>query len=465
MCVMEKTMDKIVALAKSRGFVHPGSEIYGGLANTWDFGILGVELKNNIKQAWWQKFVKESPTNVGVDCAILMNPQTWVASGHLGSFSDPLMDCKECHERFRADKIIEDYVQEKGIRLESAVDGWTQEQMKNFIEENQIPCPSCGKHNFTDIRQFNLMFKTFQGVTEDAKNTVYLRPETAQGIFVNFKNVQRTSRKKIPFGICQVGKSFRNEITPGNFIFRVREFEQMEMEFFCEPDTDLEWFAYWKKYCIDWLKSLGMKEEEMRVRDHDKEELSFYSKATTDVEFLFPFGWGELWGIADRTDYDLTQHQNVSGQDLTYFDDQKNQKYIPYVIEPSVGVERLFLAFLCGAYDEEEIGEGDVRTVLHFHPALAPVKIGVLPLSKKLNEGAEKVFNQLSRKYNCEFDDRGNIGKRYRRQDEIGTPFCITYDFDSETDGCVTVRFRDSMEQERVAIADLDAYFADKFTF
>ena len=462
---MEKTMDKIVALAKSRGFVHPGSEIYGGLANTWDFGILGVELKNNIKQAWWQKFVKESPTNVGVDCAILMNPQTWVASGHLGSFSDPLMDCKECHERFRADKIIEDYVQEKGIRLGSAVDGWTQEQMKNFIEENQIPCPSCGKHNFTDIRQFNLMFKTFQGVTEDAKNTVYLRPETAQGIFVNFKNVQRTSRKKIPFGICQVGKSFRNEITPGNFIFRVREFEQMEMEFFCEPDTDLEWFAYWKKYCIDWLKSLGMKEEEMRVRDHDKEELSFYSKATTDVEFLFPFGWGELWGIADRTDYDLTQHQNVSGQDLTYFDDQKNQKYIPYVIEPSVGVERLFLAFLCGAYDEEEIGEGDVRTVLHFHPALAPVKIGVLPLSKKLNEGAEKVFNQLSRKYNCEFDDRGNIGKRYRRQDEIGTPFCITYDFDSETDGCVTVRFRDSMEQERVAIADLDAYFADKFTF
>ena len=462
---MEKTMDKIVALAKSRGFVHPGSEIYGGLVHSWDFGILGVELKNNIKQAWWQKFVKESPTNVGVDCAILMNPQTWVASGHLGSFSDPLMDCKECHERFRADKIIEDYVQEKGIRLESAVDGWTQEQMKNFIEENQIPCPSCGKHNFTDIRQFNLMFKTFQGVTEDAKNTVYLRPETAQGIFVNFKNVQRTSRKKIPFGICQVGKSFRNEITPGNFIFRVREFEQMEMEFFCEPDTDLEWFAYWKKYCIDWLKSLGMKEEEMRVRDHDKEELSFYSKATTDVEFLFPFGWGELWGIADRTDYDLTQHQNVSGQDLTYFDDQKNQKYIPYVIEPSVGVERLFLAFLCGAYDEEEIGEGDVRTVLHFHPALAPVKIGVLPLSKKLNEGAEKVFNQLSRKYNCEFDDRGNIGKRYRRQDEIGTPFCITYDFDSETDGCVTVRFRDSMEQERVAIADLDAYFADKFTF
>ncbi len=453
---MEKTMEKIVALAKSRGFVYPGSEIYGNL---------GVELKNNIKKAWWQKFVMESPYNVGVDCAILMNPQTWVASGHLGSFSDPLMDCRECHERFRADKMIEDYVAENGITLEASVDGWSQEQMKAFIDEHNIPCPTCGKHNFTDIRQFNLMFKTFQGVTEDAKNTVYLRPETAQGIFVNFKNVQRTSRKKIPFGICQVGKSFRNEITPGNFIFRVREFEQMEMEFFCEPDTDLEWFAYWKQYCIDFLKSLGMKEEEMRVRDHDKEELSFYSKATTDIEFLFPFGWGELWGIADRTDYDLTQHQNVSGQDMSYFDDEKREKYIPYVIEPSLGVERLFLAVLCGAYDEEEIGEGDVRTVLHFHPALAPVKIGVLPLSKKLNEGAEKIFTQLSKKYNCEFDDRGNIGKRYRRQDEIGTPFCITYDFDSETDACVTVRFRDTMEQERVAIADLESYFAEKLAF
>ncbi|MBO4902679.1 MAG: glycine--tRNA ligase [Lachnospiraceae bacterium] len=462
---MEKTMEKIVALAKSRGFVHPGSEIYGGLANTWDFGILGVELKNNIKKAWWQKFVMESPTNVGVDCAILMNPQTWVASGHLGGFSDPLMDCRECHERFRADKIIEDYAAENNITLDSGVDGWSQEQMKNYIEEHNIPCPTCGKHNFTDIRQFNLMFKTFQGVTEDAKNTVYLRPETAQGIFVNFKNVQRTSRKKIPFGICQIGKSFRNEITPGNFIFRVREFEQMEMEFFCEPDTDLEWFAYWKKYCIDWLKSLGMKEEEMRVRDHDPEELSFYSKATTDVEFAFPFGWGELWGIADRTDYDLTQHQNVSGEDMTYFDDVKNTKYLPFVIEPSVGVERLFLAFLCGAYDEEEIAEGDVRTVLHFHPALAPVKIGVLPLSKKLNEGAEAIYQTLSKKYNCEFDDRGNIGKRYRRQDEIGTPFCVTYDFDSEEDKCVTVRFRDSMEQERVAIDQLEAYFEDKFRF
>ena len=454
-------MDKIVALAKSRGFVYPGSEIYGGLANTWDFGNLGVELKNNIKKAWWQKFVMESPYNVGVDCAILMNPQTWVASGHLGSFSDPLMDCKECHERFRADKIIEDYVAEKGMTLESSVDGWTQEQMKGFIEEHNIPCPTCGKHNFTDIRQFNLMFKTFQGVTEDAKNTVYLRPETAQGIFVNFKNVQRTSRKKIPFGICQVGKSFRNEITPGNFIFRVREFEQMEMEFFCEPDTDLEW----KQFCIDFLKSLGMKEDEMRVRDHDKEELSFYSKATSDIEFMFPFGWGELWGIADRTNYDLTQHQNVSGQDMSYFDDEKKEKYIPFVIEPSLGVERLFLAVLCGAYDEEEIGEGDVRTVMHFAPALAPVKIGILPLSKKLNEGAEKIFAELSKKYNCEFDDRGNIGKRYRRQDEIGTPFCVTYDFESETDGAVTVRDRDTMEQERIKIEELGKYFEEKFTF
>ena len=435
---MEKTMDKIVSLAKARGFVYPGSEIYGGLANTWDYGNLGVELKNNVKRAWWKKFIQENPYNVGVDCAILMNPQTWVASGHLGGFSDPLMDCKECHERFRADKIIED---------------------------NQVPCPTCGKHNFTEIRQFNLMFKTFQGVTEDAKNTVYLRPETAQGIFVNFKNVQRTSRKKIPFGIGQIGKSFRNEITPGNFTFRTREFEQMELEFFCEPDTDLEWFAYWKQFCIDWLQTLGIKPEEMRVRDHEKEELSFYSKATTDIEFLFPFGWGELWGIADRTDYDLSRHAEVSGQDLSYFDDSKNEKYIPYVVEPSLGADRVVLAFLCAAYDEEELEGGDVRTVLHFHPALAPVKIGILPLSKKLNEGAEKIYAQLCKKYNCEFDDRGNIGKRYRRQDEIGTPFCVTYDFESETDGCVTVRFRDSMEQERVAIADLDAYFAEKLDF
>jgi len=451
---MEKTMDKIVALAKARGFVYPGSEIYGGLANTWDYGNLGVELKNNVKRAWWQKFVQENPYNVGVDCAILMNPQTWVASGHLGSFSDPLLDCKSCKERFRADKLIEDYNEEHGIQIEGSVDAWSQEEMKAYIDEHNIPCPSCGKHDFTDIRQFNLMFKTFQGVTEDAKNTVYLRPETAQGIFVNFKNVQRTSRKKVPFGIAQIGKSFRNEITPGNFTFRTREFEQMELEFFCKPDTDLEW-----------LKSLGMKDDELRARDHEKEELSFYSKATTDLEFLFPFGWGELWGIADRTDYDLTCHQNVSGEDLSYFDDELKEKYIPYVIEPSLGADRVVLAFLCAAYDEEELEGGDVRTVLHFHPALAPVKIGVLPLSKKLNEGAEKIYTQLCKKYNCEFDDRGNIGKRYRRQDEIGTPFCVTYDFESETDGAVTVRDRDTMEQVRVKIDELDAYFADKFTF
>ena len=463
----EKTMDKIVALCKNRGFVFPGSEIYGGLANTWDYGPLGAELKNNIKRAWWKKFVQENPYNVGLDAAILMNPQTWVASGHLGGFSDPLMDCRECHERFRADKLIEDWTQENGITLDKPIDAFSQTEMKDYIEEHNIPCPTCGKHNFTDIRQFNLMFKTFQGVTEDAKNTVYLRPETAQGIFVNFVNVQRTTRKKLPFGIGQIGKSFRNEITPGNFIFRVREFEQMELEFFCEPGTDLDWFQYWRGFCINWLKSLGMKDEEMRARDHSPEELSFYSKGTTDIEFLFPFGWGELWGIADRTDYDLTHHQNVSGQDMTYFDPEKNEKYIPYVIEPSLGADRVVLAFLCSAYDEEVLDaeKNDVRTVMHFHPALAPVKIGVLPLSKKLNEGAEKVFAELSKKYNCEFDDRGNIGKRYRRQDEIGTPYCITYDFDSETDGAVTVRDRDTMEQERIKIEDLDAYFADKFTF
>ncbi len=462
---MEKTLDKIVALSKARGFIYPGSEIYGGLANTWDYGNLGVELKNNVKAAWWQKFIRENPYNVGIDCAILMNPQTWVASGHLGSFSDPLMDCKECHERFRADNVIEDYAKENDITLESSIDGWSNEEMKAFIDEHQVACPSCGKVNWTDIRQFNLMFKTFQGVTEDAKNTVYLRPETAQGIFVNFKNVQRTSRKKIPFGIGQIGKSFRNEITPGNFTFRTREFEQMELEFFCEPDTDLEWFDYWKNFCIDFLKSLGMKEEEMRVRDHDKEELSFYSKATSDIEYLFPFGWGELWGIADRTDYDLGRHQEVSKEDLTYFDDQKNERYIPYVIEPSLGADRVTLAFLCGAYDEETLEDGSVRNVLHFHPVLAPVKIGVLPLSKKLSEPATKIYEMLSKQYNCEYDDRGAIGKRYRRQDEIGTPYCITYDFDSEEDNSVTIRDRDTMEQVRVKIDELQSYFADKFTF
>ena len=462
---MDYSMEKIIALAKSRGFVYPGSEIYGGLANTWDYGNLGVELKNNVKSAWWQKFIQESPYNVGVDCAILMNPQTWVASGHLGSFSDPLMDCKECHERFRADKIIEDYMQENGIKIEGSVDAWSNDEMKKYIDEHEISCPTCGKHNFTDIRQFNLMFKTFQGVTEDAKNVVYLRPETAQGIFVNFRNVQRTSRKKIPFGIGQIGKSFRNEITPGNFTFRTREFEQMELEFFCKPGTDLEWFEYWRNFCKNWLTSLGIKEEQMRLRDHDKEELSFYSNATTDIEFLFPFGWGELWGIADRTDYDLNRHREVSGQDLTYFDDETGERYVPYVIEPSLGADRVTLAFLCAAYDEETLEGGESRTVLRFHPALAPVKIGVLPLSKKLNEGALKVYEELSKYYNVEFDDRGNIGKRYRRQDEIGTPFCITYDFDSENDNAVTVRDRDSMEQVRIPVTELKNYFEDKFRF
>ena len=461
----QKTMEKLVALCKNRGFVFAGSEIYGGLANTWDYGPLGVEMKNNIKKAWWKKFVQESPYNVGLDAAILMNPQTWVASGHLGGFSDPLMDCRECKERFRADKLIEDYCTETGVTLNKPIDAFTQAEMKEFIEEHNIPCPSCGKHNFTDIRQFNLMFKTFQGVTEDAKNTVYLRPETAQGIFVNFTNVQRTTRKKLPFGIGQIGKSFRNEITPGNFIFRVREFEQMELEFFCQPGTDLEWFPYWRSFCKNWLLSLGMTEDHLRLRDHDPEELCFYSKATTDFEFLFPFGWGELWGVADRTDYDLTQHQNTSGKDLTYFDPDKNERYIPYVIEPSLGVERSFLAFLCDAYDEEEIGEGDVRTVLHLHPALAPFKAAVLPLSKKLSDKAVEIHNELAKYFPTDFDETGSIGKRYRREDEIGTPFCITYDFDSENDGCVTVRDRDTMQQERIKIADLRSYIEKKLEF
>ncbi len=460
---MELTMDKIVTLCKGRGFIYPGSEIYGGLANTWDYGNLGVELKNNVKKAWWQRFVSGNPHNVGVDCAILMNTQTYVASGHIKSFSDPLIDCRECKERFRADKLIEDWTKENGITLDSSVDGWSNEELVSYVREKEIPCPSCGKHNFTDVRQFNLMFKTFQGVTEDAKNTVYLRPETAQGIFVNFKNVQRTSRKKIPFGIGQIGKSFRNEITPGNFTFRTREFEQMELEFFCEPGTDLEWFKYWKEFCHQWLLDMGLKEDHLRTRDHDPAELAFYSKATTDFEYLFPFGWGELWGVADRTDYDLSQHQNTSGEDMSYFDDVKNTRYIPYVIEPSLGADRIVLAFLCNAYDEEELEGGDMRTVLRFHPALAPVKIGILPLSKKLNEAAEKIYLDLSRHYNCEFDDRGNIGKRYRRQDEIGTPYCVTYDFESENDKAVTIRNRDTMAQERVPIEKLNEYFLGKF--
>ncbi len=463
----EKTMEKIVALCKGRGFIFAGSEIYGGLANTWDYGPLGVELKNNVKKAWWQKFVQENPYNVGLDAAILMNPQTWVASGHLAGFSDPLMDCKECHERFRADKMIEDWCAENSFELPKPIDAFTQAEMKDFVEEHNIPCPTCGKHNFTDIRQFNLMFKTFQGVTEDAKNTVYLRPETAQGIFTNFVNVQRTTRKKLPFGIGQIGKSFRNEITPGNFIFRVREFEQMELEFFCKPGTDLEWFAYWREFCHNWLLSIGLKDENIRLRDHDPEELCFYSKATTDFEFLFPFGWGELWGVADRTDYDLTQHQNTSGKDLTYFDPDTNEHIIPYVIEPSLGVERSVLAVLCDAYDEEVIDaeKNDTRVVMHFAPALAPFKAAVLPLSKKLSEKATEVYAELSKYFMVDYDETGSIGKRYRREDEIGTPFCITYDFDSETDGCVTVRDRDTMEQIRLPISDLKNYISEKLSF
>ena len=453
----EKTMDKIIALCKGRGFVYPGSEIYGGLANTWDYGPLGVELKNNVKRAWWKKFVQESQYNVGLDSAILMNPMTWVASGHVGGFSDPLMDCKECKTRHRADKLIEDF---DG----TIADGWTNEQMLDFIKEHNIVCPECGKQNFTDIRKFNLMFKTFQGVTEDAKNEIYLRPETAQGIFVNFKNVQRTTRKKIPFGVGQIGKSFRNEITPGNFTFRTREFEQMELEFFCKPGTDLEWFAYWKEYCKNWLLNLDIKEENLRLRDHSPEELSHYSNATTDFEFMFPFGWGELWGIADRTDFDLTAHSNTSGEKMEYMDPVTNEKYIPYVIEPSLGADRVTLAFLIEAYDEETVGD-DTRVVMKFHPALAPMKAAVLPLSKKLSEQAEELYVNLSKKFMCDYDDAGSIGKRYRRQDEIGTPLCITVDFETPEDKCVTIRDRDTMEQVRIPIAEVEDYIAKKIEY
>ena len=459
----KKSMDTIVALAKGRGFVYPGSEIYGGLANSWDYGPLGVELKNNIKRAWLKKFVQECPYNVGLDSAILMNPETWVASGHLGGFSDPLMDCKSCKTRHRADKLIEDYVAENGLSDNPAA--MSDEEMMQYIKDKGIACPNCGSHDFTDIRKFNLMFKTFQGVTEDSTSTLYLRPETAQGIFVNFKNIARTTRKKIPFGVAQIGKSFRNEITPGNFIFRIREFEQMELEFFCKPGTDLEWFEYWRAYCRKWLLELGINEEHLRLRDHDKDELCFYSKATTDFEFLFPFGWGELWGVADRTDYDLTQHSEHSGQPMDYFDPETNEKYIPYVIEPSLGADRVLLAFLCDAYDEETDEKGDVRTVMHFHPALAPFKAAVLPLSKKLSDKAAEIYSELSKDFMIDFDDAGSIGKRYRRQDEIGTPICITYDFDSVEDSCVTVRDRDTMEQKRIPIAELKAYIAEAVKF
>lgn len=453
----KKTMEKIVALCKNRGFVYPGSEIYGGLSNSWDYGPLGVEFKNNVKAAWRRKFVQECPMNVGLDSAILMNPEVWVASGHVGGFSDPLMDCKSCHTRHRADQLIE--------AAGGNPAGWSFEQMQDYIKENNIVCPDCGECNFTDIRKFNLMFKTFQGVTEDAKNEIFLRPETAQGIFVNFSNIQRTTRKKLPFGVAQVGKSFRNEITPGNFIFRIREFEQMELEFFIKPGTNMEWFNYWRQYCHDWLLALGMRDENLKLRDHEQKELSHYSNATTDIEYLFPFGWGELWGIADRTNFDLTQHSEHSGKQLEYFDQETGEHYIPHVIEPSLGADRVTLAFLCEAYDEEELGEGDTRIVLHLHPALAPFKACVLPLSKKLSEGASKVRDLLAADFMVDYDEAGSIGKRYRRQDEIGTPYCVTYDFESEQDGCVTVRDRDTMQQERVKIDELAAYIEKSFKF
>ena len=460
---MVKSMVTIVNLCKARGYIYPGSEIYGGLANTWDYGPLGVDLKNNVKKLWRKKFIQESKYNVGLDAAILMNPQTWVASGHVGGFSDPLIDCKECKTRHRADKLIEEWAHEQGKDM--IADGMSDEEMIKFLDDNNIPCPTCGKHNFTSIRKFNLMFKTFQGVTEDAKAEIYLRPETAQGIFVNFKNVMRTTRKKLPMGIAQVGKAFRNEITPGNFTFRTREFEQMELEFFCKPGTDLEWHEYWKKFCEDWLLGLGMKKENIRLRDHSPEELVFYSKATTDIEYAFPFGWGELWGIADRTDYDLTNHMNMSKEDFTYLDPETNERYVPYCIEPSLGADRVALAFLCNAYDEEEIAEGDTRTVLHLHPALAPYKVAVLPLSKKLSEKAEEVYTKLSKKFMCEYDETGSIGKRYRREDEIGTPYCVTVDFDTLEDNAVTIRDRDTMEQVRINIDELENWIREKIEF
>ena len=460
---MLDNMEKMVALCKGRGFIYPGSEIYGGLANSWDYGPLGVELKNNVKKAWMKKFIQECKYNVGLDAAILMNPQTWVATGHVGGFSDPLIDCRECKTRHRADKLIEEWMHENNC--EEVVDGWPDEKMINYIKEHNIVCPNCGKQNFTDIRKFNLMYKTFQGVTEDTTSQIYLRPETAQGIFVNFKNVVRTTRKKLPMGIGQIGKAFRNEITTGNFTFRIREFEQMELEFFCKPGTDLEWFTFWKEFCENWLINLGMKKENIRLRDHSKEELVFYSKATTDIEFAFPFGWGELWGIADRTDYDLSRHMEHSKQDLSYLDPETNEKYIPYVIEPSLGCDRVTLAFLCNSYEEQKIADGDTRTVLHLHPALAPFKVAVLPLSKKLSEKANEVYESLSKKFMCDYDEAGSIGKRYRREDEIGTPYCVTIDFDTLEDNQVTVRDRDTMEQVRIPISELENWIQEKIEF
>ncbi|TFD92322.1 glycine--tRNA ligase [Jeotgalibacillus sp. R-1-5s-1] len=459
---MTKNMDDIVQLAKHRGFVFPGSEIYGGLANTWDYGPLGIELKNNIKKAWWKKFIQESKHNVGLDASILMNPKTWEASGHIGNFNDPMIDCKSCKARHRADKLIEAHYEAKGE--EKIVDGLPFSEMQKMIEEENISCPTCGANDFTEIRQFNLMFKTHQGVTEGSTNEIFLRPETAQGIFVNFKNVQRTMRKRVPFGIGQIGKSFRNEITPGNFTFRTREFEQMELEFFCKPGDDLEWFSYWREFCKNWLLNLGMKEDSMRLRDHDEDELSHYSNATTDIEFRFPFGWGELWGIADRTDFDLKQHMEHSNEDFTYLDQQTNERYVPYCIEPSLGADRVTLAFLCDAYEQEEL-ENDSRTVLRFHPALAPFKAAVLPLSKKLGDEAIKVYEELSQHFMVDYDESQSIGKRYRRQDEIGTPYCITFDFDSLEDQQVTVRHRDTMEQVRMPIAEVKSFIENAIKF
>ena len=461
----EKTMEKLVALCKNRGFIYAGSEIYGGLANSWDYGPLGAELKNNVKKAWWKKFVQENPYNVGLDSAILMNPQVWVASGHVTTFNDPLIDCKACKMRHRADKLIEDWLKENPVEGAN-VEAMTNDEMVAFIREHNIPCPGCGKSDFTDIRKFNLMFKTHQGVTEDSASEVYLRPETAQGIFVNFKNIQRTTRRKIPFGVCQIGKSFRNEITPGNFTFRTREFEQMELEFFCEPGTDLEWFAYWRGFCRDWLVGLGMNEENLRLRDHEKEELSFYSKATTDFEYLFPFGWGELWGVADRTDFDLKAHQTTSGKSMEYLNPTTGEKIIPYVIEPSLGADRAALAFLCEAYEEQALEGGDTRVVMHFHPALAPYKCAVLPLQKnKCGEKAGEIHDMLSKHFMVDYDETGSIGKRYRRQDEIGTPMCITVDFDTLETGVVTVRDRDTMEQDHVHVDELVTYIQKKIEY
>ena len=460
---MIESMDKIVNLCKSRGYIYPGSEIYGGLANSWDYGPLGVELKNNIKEAWRKKFIQEKQNIVGLDAAILMNPETWVASGHVGGFSDPLIDCKECKTRHRADKLIEEWAHDNGKDM--VADGMSDEELINFINENKIACPKCGKVNFTDVRKFNLMYKTYQGVTEDKTSEIYLRPETAQGIFVNYKNVMRTTRKKLPVGIAQIGKAFRNEITPGNFIFRTREFEQMELEFFCKPGTDIKWYEYWKEFCKNWLLNLGMTEENIRLREHTQEELVFYSKGTTDIEYKFPFGWGELWGIADRTDYDLKQHMEHSKQDLTYQDIESKEKYIPYVIEPSVGADRVLLAFLCDSYEEEEIADGDTRTVLHLHPALAPFKAAVLPLSKKLSEKANEVYETISKEFMCDYDEAGSIGKRYRRQDEIGTPYSITVDFDTLEDNTVTIRDRDTMEQVRVKVEELNNWISEKIKF